>query len=97
MPCATQNELTLADAEALYSAGCGLVVEGANMPCTPDAINLFMEKGVGYGPAKAANAGEKQYCNLEFKKIMKGRWRKDAFLCMLTLRVLFLGISFWVG
>ena len=56
-PCATQNELTLADAQALIANGCRLVSEGANMPSTQDAINAFVEAKISYGPGKAANAG----------------------------------------
>ncbi|GHE86696.1 NADP-specific glutamate dehydrogenase [Thalassotalea profundi] len=56
-PCATQNELTLADAQALIENGCQLVSEGANMPSTQDAINTFIEAKISYGPGKAANAG----------------------------------------
>jgi glutamate dehydrogenase (NADP+) len=57
LPCATQNELTLADAKALVKNGCVSVTEGANMPSTPDAIHYFLESGICFGPAKAANAG----------------------------------------
>lgn len=56
-PCATQNELTLADAQALITNGCKLVSEGANMPSTQDAINTFVDANIAYGPSKAANAG----------------------------------------
>ncbi|MCU4675300.1 NADP-specific glutamate dehydrogenase [Catenovulum sp. 2E275] len=56
-PCATQNELTENDAEKLIENGCKLVSEGANMPSTSGAINLFISAGIAYGPAKAANAG----------------------------------------
>lgn len=56
-PCATQNELTAADAQALLSNGCILVSEGANMPSTPAAVELFLEAKILYGPGKAANAG----------------------------------------
>jgi len=56
-PCATQNELTLADAQALVANGCQLVSEGANMPSTQEAINTFIEAKISYGPGKAANAG----------------------------------------
>lgn len=56
-PCATQNEVTLADAQALISNGCQLVSEGANMPSTQEAINTFVEAKISYGPGKAANAG----------------------------------------
>ena len=56
-PCATQNELNLADAEALLANGCKCVAEGANMPSTLDAVHAFVKAGIAYGPAKAANAG----------------------------------------
>lgn len=56
-PCATQNELTLKDAEALLENGCQLVTEGANMPSTNDAVNAFLNARIAYGPSKAANAG----------------------------------------
>ncbi|WP_022656206.1 NADP-specific glutamate dehydrogenase [uncultured Desulfovibrio sp.] len=56
-PCATQNELNLADAETLLINGCQCVVEGANMPSTLDAAHAFLKAGIAYGPAKAANAG----------------------------------------
>jgi len=57
LPCATQNELTGADAERLIANGVIAVAEGANMPCTPDAIRAFRAAGVAFGPGKAANAG----------------------------------------
>lgn len=57
LPCATQNELTAPDAKALIRNGIMAVAEGANMPCTPDAVKLFREAGTLFGPAKAANAG----------------------------------------
>ncbi len=57
IPSATQNELDGDDAAALVRNGCRLVVEGANMPATPDAIRTFQQAGVAFGPAKAANAG----------------------------------------
>ncbi|OBS93586.1 glutamate dehydrogenase [Vibrio cyclitrophicus] len=56
-PCATQNELTLADAQALISNGCQLICEGANMPTTQEAANAIVDAKIAYGPAKAANAG----------------------------------------
>lgn len=56
-PCATQNELTRADAQALLSHGCILVAEGANMPSTKEAIDCFIDAKIAYGPGKAANAG----------------------------------------
>ena len=57
LPCATQNELQLADAEALASNGCIAVVEGANMPTTLDATKYLQSHGVLFCPGKAANAG----------------------------------------
>ncbi len=56
-PCATQNELTDVDATNLIENGVVFVSEGANMPCTPEAIDLFLSHGVCFAPAKAANAG----------------------------------------
>lgn len=56
-PCATQNELNAADAQTLLSNGCSLVSEGANMPSTPEAVELFLKAKILYGPGKAANAG----------------------------------------
>lgn len=56
-PCATQNELDENDAKALVENGCIAVTEGANMPSTLAAIDVFHEAGVSFGPAKAANAG----------------------------------------
>ena len=57
LPCATQNELSASDASALIANGCRIVAEGANMPCTSEAVELFAESGVAFGPGKAANAG----------------------------------------
>ncbi|MDY4280688.1 MAG: NADP-specific glutamate dehydrogenase [[Pasteurella] mairii] len=57
LPCATQNELELADAKALIANSVQLVAEGANMPTTIEATDLFLESGVLFGPGKAANAG----------------------------------------
>jgi len=57
MPSATQNELTGRDARELVKNGVIAVGEGANMPCTPEAVGVFMEAGVLFGPGKAANAG----------------------------------------
>ncbi len=57
LPCATQNELPLEGAKALIKNGCFAVVEGANMPSTPDAMDALQEAGVLFAPSKAANAG----------------------------------------
>ncbi|MEK6658191.1 MAG: NADP-specific glutamate dehydrogenase [Campylobacterota bacterium] len=56
-PCATQNELNLNDAKNLLANGCFCVNEGANMPSTNEAVNLFVKSKICYGPGKAANAG----------------------------------------
>lgn len=56
-PCATQNELSGEDAQALISNGCIVVSEGANMPSTKTAIDAFIDAKIAYGPGKAANAG----------------------------------------
>ncbi|MBP3035252.1 NADP-specific glutamate dehydrogenase [Arthrobacter sp. zg-ZUI100] len=57
LPCATQNELNDDDARTLIESGLIAVAEGANMPCTPKAIEMFQSAGVLFGPGKAANAG----------------------------------------
>ncbi len=57
LPCATQNELNGEDAQLLVANGCYAVGEGANMPSTPDAVDVFLSKGILYAPGKAANAG----------------------------------------
>ena len=57
LPCATQNELPLEGAKALIQNGCFAVVEGANMPSTPDAMDALQEAGILFAPSKAANAG----------------------------------------
>ncbi len=57
LPCATQNEIDKESAEILVKNGCKCVAEGANMPSTPEAIEVYLKSGVLYGPAKAANAG----------------------------------------
>ena len=57
LPCATQNELNGDNARTLAANGCQFVAEGANMPSTADAIEVYREKGIHFGPGKAANAG----------------------------------------
>lgn len=57
LPCATQNEIDKASAEILAKNGCKLVAEGANMPSTPQAVEVYKKSGLMFGPAKAANAG----------------------------------------
>ena len=57
LPCATQNELDGTAARTLADNGCKFVAEGANMPSTADAIEVYRERGIHFGPGKAANAG----------------------------------------
>jgi len=57
MPAATQNEISGDDARLLVRNGCIAVGEGANMPTTPEGVNVFLDAGIAYGPSKAANAG----------------------------------------
>jgi glutamate dehydrogenase (NADP+) len=64
-PSATQNEITRKDAESLLSHGILAVVEGANMPTTPDGVALFLGAGILYAPGKAANAGGVAVSGLE--------------------------------
>ncbi|MBF5056453.1 glutamate dehydrogenase [Alcanivorax sp. 521-1] len=74
-PCATQNELLGPDAEALLANGIRCVSEGANMPCSRDAISLFLRAGISYGPGKAANAGGVAVSQLEMQQnAAMARW-----------------------
>ena len=57
LPCATQNEIEKAGAKALVKGGTFVVCEGANMPTTPEAVEIFQAAKIAFGPAKAANAG----------------------------------------
>jgi glutamate dehydrogenase (NADP+) len=68
LPCATQNELNGDDAKTLIKNGCYVVSEGANMPSTPEAINVFIENKILYGPGKAANAGGVAVSGLEMSQ-----------------------------
>ncbi|MBN1447862.1 MAG: NADP-specific glutamate dehydrogenase [Bacteroidetes bacterium] len=68
LPCATQNELNGDDAKTLLENGCYVVSEGANMPSTPEAVDLFVEKKILYGPGKAANAGGVAVSGLEMSQ-----------------------------
>ncbi|MBP7793060.1 MAG: NADP-specific glutamate dehydrogenase [Candidatus Goldbacteria bacterium] len=67
-PSATQNEINGEEAKKMLDSGITLVAEGANMPSTPDAINLYLEKKILYGPAKAANAGGVATSGLEMSQ-----------------------------
>jgi glutamate dehydrogenase (NADP+) len=68
LPCATQNELNEEEATALVKAGCLCVSEGANMPSTPGAIEVFLKNKMLYGPGKAANAGGVATSGLEMSQ-----------------------------
>ena len=68
LPCATQNDIDKADAELLAKNGCYCVSEGANMPSTPEAIEVFFANNMLYGPAKAANAGGVATSGLEMSQ-----------------------------
>jgi len=57
IPCATQNEIRIEHAQQIVDNGVKFVCEAANMPCTNEALEFLLEKGVIVGPAKAANAG----------------------------------------
>ena len=68
LPCATQNELNGDEAKALIANGVMAVAEGANMPCTPEAVAAFQGAKVAFGPAKAANAGGVATSGLEMSQ-----------------------------
>lgn len=68
LPCATQNELDKPDAEQLVANGCSCVTEGANMPCTPAAMSVFLGKRLLYAPGKASNAGGVATSGLEMSQ-----------------------------
>lgn len=75
LPCATQNELSVADAQTLLGNGVLAVAEGANMPTTPDAVALLQGAGVLFGPGKAANAGGVATSALEMQQnASRDRW-----------------------
>ncbi|MGO5316803.1 NADP-specific glutamate dehydrogenase [Paraeggerthella hominis] len=68
LPCATQNELFIEDAQQLVANGCKVVAEGANMPTTMDATDYFLDNGVTFCPGKAANAGGVATSGLEMSQ-----------------------------
>lgn len=77
-PSATQNELTVADAQALIKNGCRVVVEGANMPTEEEAVNLFIANKVFFAPGKAANAGGVAVSGLEMSQnAQHGSWTRE--------------------
>jgi len=78
LPSATQNEIDTAAAEKLVKHKCLAVGEGANMPSTPNAIKIFLDNGVAFGPAKAANAGGVATSALEMcQNSMRLNWTFD--------------------
>jgi len=75
LPCATQNELNGKDAQNLVNNGCFCVCEGANMPCTPEAVEILQKNGLLFAPGKAANAGGVATSGLEMSQnSMKLSW-----------------------
>lgn len=75
LPCATQNELDGDDARMLLKNGCICVAEGANMPSTLEAVDLFVEAGICYAPGKASNAGGVATSGLEMSQnAMRLHW-----------------------
>lgn len=78
IPCATQNEINGDEAKHLVKNGCLCVVEGANMPTEPEAVEVFLEKGVLFGPGKAANAGGVAVSGLEMSQnSMRLNWSRE--------------------
>ncbi|MBE0664003.1 MAG: NADP-specific glutamate dehydrogenase, partial [Bacteroidales bacterium] len=78
MPCATQNELNEEEANILVKNGCFVISEGANMPSTPEAVEVFLEHGILYGPGKAANAGGVATSGLEMtQNSMRLSWSRE--------------------
>jgi glutamate dehydrogenase (NADP+) len=77
-PCATQNEINEEDAKALVKNGCIAVSEGANMPTTPEGINVFQKAKILYAPGKAANAGGVATSGLEMtQNSMRLSWSRE--------------------
>jgi glutamate dehydrogenase (NADP+) len=78
LPCATQNELNGDEAKTLVDNGCMCVGEGANMPCTPEAITHFLEKKILFSPGKASNAGGVATSGLEMSQnSMRYSWTAE--------------------
>ena len=77
-PCATQNEVSKADAENMVKNGVQLLAEGANMPVPPDAIEVLLEGGISYAPGKASNAGGVATSGLEMIQNFSGnKWTSE--------------------
>ncbi|SHF70004.1 glutamate dehydrogenase (NADP+) [Salegentibacter echinorum] len=78
MPCATQNELNEDDAKALVENGCFCIAEGANMPCTTEAVDFFIDAKILFGIGKAANAGGVAVSGLEMSQnSLRFYWDKE--------------------
>ena len=78
LPCATQNELHGDDANTLVANGCICVAEGANMPSTAKAVDIFIQSKILYGPGKAANAGGVATSGLEMSQnSMRTKWASE--------------------
>ena len=78
LPCATQNELNDEHAELLVKNGCIAIVEGANMPCTPEAISVFTENKILFSPGKASNAGGVATSGLEMSQnSLRYNWTRE--------------------
>lgn len=78
LPCATQNEIDGQNAKALIENGCFCVAEGANMPSTPEAVDVYQESNILYGPGKAANAGGVATSGLEMSQnSLKLSWTRE--------------------
>jgi len=78
LPCATQNELEEEDAKLLVKNKCIAVVEGANMPCSPDAISCFTENKILFAPGKASNAGGVATSGLEMSQnSLRYNWNRE--------------------
>lgn len=77
-PCATQNELNGDDAKQLLGKGIKVVAEGANMPCTPEAVEAFQSNSIVFAPGKAANAGGVATSGLEMaQNSMRYNWTRE--------------------
>lgn len=78
LPCATQNEINGEEAKTLVKNGCICVSEGANMPTTPEGVEIFLENHILYGPGKAANAGGVATSGLEMtQNSMRINWSRE--------------------
>ena len=78
LPCATQNELNVNDAEILINNGCICISEGANMPCSPEAISVFRKNKILFAPGKASNAGGVAVSGLEMaQNSLRYSWTRE--------------------